>query len=103
MDGDFMIKGLPEKLKDLRLKYKLSQRQVAKMTRLSPSLISAYENGDRTPNLENILAFSELYKCSVDYLLGKQKEIFVLKDNKIVLNDEQSIALSRFISLIKAN
>lgn len=96
-----MIKGLPEKLKELRIKYKLSQRQVAKMMGLSPSLISAYESGERTPNLENISAFSDLYKCSVDFLLGKQKEVFIIKNHKNFLTEEQSQALMRFINLIK--
>lgn len=66
-----MIKGLPEKLKELRWQANLSQRDVAKRLGVSPSIISGYETGERTPSTENLLALSFLYKCSTDYLLGK--------------------------------
>lgn len=66
-----MINGLPEKLRKLRLKYHYSQREVAERLKISPSIVSSYETGERTPSTENLLALSYLYKCSTDYLLGK--------------------------------
>ena len=79
-----MIKGLPEKLKSLRKQYGLSQREAASRLGISPSVISAYENGERTPSTENLLALSYLYKCSTDYLLGKESE-----PPKIILNTDK--------------
>lgn len=73
-----MINGLPDRLRDLREKMSLSQRDVAKRLDVSPSLISGYETGERTPSVEVLLQLSYLYKCSVDYLLGKSKENAVL-------------------------
>lgn len=69
-----MIKGLPEKLKSLRTRAGLSQRAAAKHLGVSPSIISSYETGERTPSAENLLALSFLYKCSVDWLLGRDTE-----------------------------
>lgn len=66
-----MIKGLPERLKDLRVKLGYSQRAVAKQLNVSPAIISGYETGERTPSTENLLALSYLYRCSTDHLLGK--------------------------------
>ena len=66
-----MIKDLPMKLKELRTANNLSQKEVAHKLNVSPSIISGYETGERTPSLENLLALSYLYKCSTDYLLGK--------------------------------
>jgi len=66
-----MINGLPERLRDMREKYTYSQRDVAKLLEVSPSLISGYETGERTPSVEVLFRLSYLYKCSVDYLLGK--------------------------------
>ena len=66
-----MINGLPERLRDMREKYTYSQRDVAKMLEVSPSLISGYETGERTPSVEILFRLSYLYKCSADYLLGK--------------------------------
>ena len=79
-----MIKGLPEKLKSLRKQYGLSQREAASRLGISTSVISAYENGERTPSTENLLALSYLYKCSTDYLLGKEPE-----PPKIILNTDK--------------
>ena len=79
-----MIKGLPEKLKSLRKQYGLSQRGAASRLGISTSVISAYENGERTPSTENLLALSYLYKCSTDYLLGKESE-----PPKIILNTDK--------------
>ncbi len=67
-----MIKDLPKKLKELRIAANLSQKEVAQKLNVSPSIISGYETGERTPSLENLLALSYLYKCSTDYLLGKE-------------------------------
>lgn len=67
-----MINGLPEKLRELRIEAGLSQRGVAKQLRISPSIISGYETGERTPSTENLLQLSSLYRCTTDYLLGKE-------------------------------
>lgn len=67
-----MINGLPEKLRELRKNVGLSQRIVAKNLGVSPSIISSYETGERTPSVENLLALAYLYHCSTDYLLGKR-------------------------------
>ena len=65
-----MIKGLPEKLRTLRKQYGFSQREAASRLGISTSVISAYENGERTPSTENLLALSYLYKCSTENLLA---------------------------------
>lgn len=67
-----MIQGLPKKLRDLRANIGLSQRAVARHLQVSPSIISSYETGERTPSTENLLSLSYLYHCSTDYLLGKE-------------------------------
>ena len=69
-----MIKGLPEKLRTLRKQYGFSQREAASRLGISTSVISAYENGERTPSTENLLALSYLYKCGTDYLLGRESD-----------------------------
>ena len=69
-----MIKGLPEKLRTLRKQYGFSQREAGSRLGNSTSVISAYENGERTPSTENLLALSYLYKCSTDYLLGRETD-----------------------------
>ena len=65
-----MIHGLPDKLRKLRSTFGLSQRDVARQLKLSPSIISSYETGERTPSTEVLIALATLYQCSIDYLLG---------------------------------
>ena len=67
-----MIKGLPEKLQKLRAKYGYSQKQVSEKLEISPSIVSGYETGERTPSTDVLLSLSQIYHCSTDYLLGKE-------------------------------
>ncbi len=78
-----MIRNLPEKLKGLRNQYGYSQKQIAERAGVSPSIISGYETGERTPSAEVLMTLSAIYRCSVDYLLGTQPE-----KNTLVLNTE---------------
>ena len=66
-----MIKGLADRLKELRHKFNLSQKDVATYLDLSPSIISGYETGERTPSASIIMRLADLYHCSTDYILGK--------------------------------
>lgn len=97
-----MIKGLPEKLKLLRTKYNLSQKEAASRLGISPSIVSSYETGERTPSTENLLALSRLYRCSTDYLLGNniQSDKIMLDANG--LNDAQVRALQALILTMKS-
>ena len=96
-----MVNGLPERLKKMRMKCGMSQRQAAKRMFVSPSIISGYETGERTPSAENLLALSFLYKCSVDYLLGRES----LQPQKYLdvtgLTDEQVRILDELINSMK--
>ncbi len=78
-----MIKGLPKKLQELRAKYGYSQKQVAEKIKVSPSIVSGYETGERTPSTEVLLQLANVYKCSTDYLLGKE-----LAEPRVILDTE---------------
>ena len=96
-----MIKGLPTKLKQLRKLNKLSQKEVAAKLKISPSIVSSYETGERTPSIENLLALSFLYKCSTDYLLGKTNETSNTTLSTDGLTGEQILAIQALIKSIK--
>ena len=69
-----MIYGLPERLKEQRTKYGISQSTLAKRLNIAPATISGYECGERTPDPLMLLKLSYIYNCSVDYLLGKSND-----------------------------
>ena len=96
-----MIKELPTKLKELRLSNNYSQKEVAKKLGISPSIVSGYETGERTPSTEILLALSYLYKCSTDYLLGKTTDAPQIILDTDGLNQEQIQVLQSLINVMK--
>lgn len=96
-----MIKELPQKLKQLRISHNYSQKEVAKKLGISPSIVSGYETGERTPSTEVLLALSYLYKCSTDYLLGKTTKTPSIILDTDGLNQEQIQVLQSLIKVMK--
>lgn len=97
-----MIKGLSTRLKELREKYHYSQKDVANKLNISPSIVSGYETGERTPSAEKLLALSYLYHCSTDYLLGKTSEEPQILIEANELEPHQVDALVHFIHAMKS-
>ena len=95
-----MISGLSKKLRDLRLKRKLSQKELADALGISPSIISGYETDERVPSLERLLALADFYNCSVDYLLGIEKKEPVTLIDTTGLSAEQIQALANIAKLM---
>lgn len=58
------------RLKEVRIRKKLTQKQVADRISLDTSTISGYENNIKTPSLEVLIKLALLYNVSSDYLLG---------------------------------
>lgn len=97
-----MIQGLGDKLQKLRLQFNMSQKEVAAIINTSPSIISNYESGERTPSVENLMALANLYHCSTDYLLGFQPNE---NDNTLdvsMLSKEQKILLQKLLATMKS-
>ncbi len=95
-----MVNGLGERLQKQRQLLKLSQKEVASVLGVSPSIISNYESSERVPSVENLMSLAGLYRCSVDYLLGVEKSTSKYLDVSS-LNDEQIRLLQNFLSSIK--
>lgn len=60
----------PTRLRELRKERGLTQGQVAGRLGVTPSMVSAYENGIRQPSYEVLIKIARLYGVSSDYLLG---------------------------------
>ena len=69
---------LAENLKHLRKEKDLTQEDVAAMLHVSPQSVSKWERGETTPDITLLPALANLYKVSVDALIGMDK-----------INDEQ--------------
>lgn len=64
---------LGEKLKKLRKARGLSQEQLADRLNVSRQAISKWELGESTPDTDNLVALSDYYGVSLDYLLRDQE------------------------------
>ena len=59
------------RIKELRTENGLTQQELAKILNVSSMSISFYENEQRKPDSEFIIACSRFFDVSTDYLLGK--------------------------------
>ena len=62
-----------ERLKQLRIKRKLTQFEVEELTGINRSTLSIYELGIRVPPIDKLMQLALLYKVSIDYLCGIEK------------------------------
>lgn len=58
-------------IKQARELKKLSQMQVAKATRITQGAISLWENGERIPNIIDMIKLADYYNISLDELVGR--------------------------------
>lgn len=60
------------RIKQLREENDITQEELAKKLNLSSKgIVSMYEKEDRKPSLEILVKLSEIFNCSIDYILGK--------------------------------
>ncbi|WP_449451806.1 helix-turn-helix domain-containing protein [Streptococcus suis] len=64
------ISLLPSRLKELRLQHNLTQAQLGEKVGVKQNTFTNWENGKRTPSIEDIIKLSILLDVSIDYLLG---------------------------------
>lgn len=83
------------RLKVLRTSKNLKQNEVAKILNLSQGNYSRYENETLIPTTETLIALSNFYEVSIDYILGLDKSS---EDTKIQLN-----LITEYIENIKKN
>lgn len=93
-----MIQGFGMRLQKLRIERNLSQKDVAEALGISASVVSNYENGERTPSVESLISLASFLRCSTDYLLGFEKYIPQKTLDVSTLNEEQIKLLASFIA-----
>lgn len=75
-----------ERLKYLREKKGLTQKDVATRLGLEPAAISKYELDMREPNIEALKKLATIFNVSIDYLLGRTPDVFVNEIDKEILD-----------------
>ena len=69
--GESMKEILSKRLRELRKEHKFTQNQVAIYCDVTEKAYQNYELMTREPRLEIIAKIADLYKVSVDYLIGR--------------------------------
>jgi transcriptional regulator with XRE-family HTH domain len=68
-----------KRIKELRKEKGLTQQNLAELLKITKGSICKYEKGIHEPNIDTLNLLTQIFSCSMDYLLGKTD----LKDNKI--------------------
>ncbi|PWU66746.1 helix-turn-helix domain-containing protein [Gracilibacillus dipsosauri] len=88
MDGD--------RLKRLRKERKLTQTELGNIINVTKVSISGYENGDRTPDTDNLRRLADFFGVTTDYLLGRSDDPNLTEkedNNKIMVNENELMNL----------
>lgn len=94
------------RLKELREKRELSQRQLAKLLKISPSSVAMYELDQRSPDKEMISLISTIFQVSSDYLLGltdKSKKLYDNSEEKDTNKLPDGVKIVAVYSLVLKN
>lgn len=93
-----MISTLAERLKELRNNKRLRQEQVASLIGVNKSAVCFYENGTRQPSYDILLRLANLYRVSVDYLLGQTS---IRSVDLTGLSDKEAAAIIDLVDSLK--
>lgn len=72
-----------DRLKALRQRNKLGQKEVGAILGVSDSSIRKYEKGERTPTPEAIKKLSDYFGVSADYILGNEPSFEVMAADRL--------------------
>ena len=84
-----------EKLKTIRTKNNLTQKEVANYLNISRSTYNNYEQNVAEPSIDSLKKLSQLYRKTVDELIGIESEIINLK----ILEPEISTLIKKIIKM----
>lgn len=78
--------------KNLRLKSKLTQQEMAEKLNISRSSIGMYENGEREPSFELLEIIADYFNVDMNYLLGKSELSNHIPDSYYLNDDAREMA-----------
>lgn len=73
---------LPENIKNFRILRGLSQKQLADMLHKSPNVISNWERGINSPEVDLVETMCEIFNCSPNEMFGweESKELTMIEE-----------------------
>lgn len=65
---------MPNNIKSERIRAGLSQQELAERLEVSPITIRNWESGKSVLSVSKLLALSDIFQCTTDYILGRCEE-----------------------------
>ena len=97
---------LNERIKMLRTKIGLTQKELAEKVHVTDKAVSKWETGDGNPEITILIELASVFDVSIDYLLtGKEKEPEIIYSSKMEAsckNDDVNLFKSINIEALKA-
>lgn len=88
-------------LKQARMKFSLTQEQIAEKLFVSRQTISNWENGKSYPDIISVIKLSDLYSISLDELLkGDQKMVRHLDESTDVVRSNKKLIGAVIVNII---
>lgn len=85
--------GFPERLKELRLKKGLTQKEIAEEFGIKQPNYQQWESGKRRPTSETLEKFANFFGVTMDYLSGNEEDLenieLLFRMNSKGLTDEE--------------
>jgi len=69
--------SVKDRLRELRIKKKLTQDEFAKILGIARTTYSGYENGSREPDYNTLVKIADYFGVSTDYLLGRDMKDYI--------------------------
>lgn len=85
------------RLKEIRLEHDLTQKEVADHIGVTCQTLSNWERNVTEPDINTLLNLANLYKVSLDHLLGRE-----YKEGTISVDEFKRIDKNTFIEAIKS-
>jgi len=89
------------RIRELREQARLNQEGLALKLNVSQSTISAYEVGDRTPDLEMLISMANIFHVALDYLVGLSDIRQPMQESNLKAEEIDVLSLYRSLSMMK--
>ena len=86
------------RIKMLREEKHLTQQELADKLNSAKSTIGMYENGNRKPSYEVLIKLSEIFDCSIDYIVGTSNE----RNSNVQIDTSDKLFLIPIVGKIRA-
>ncbi len=84
------------RLRNLRQEQNLTAKEIASKLNCSQSLVYEWEKGRSEPSVNALMLLSDIFDCSIDYLVGREDDFGVINQTDNSLTSIQQELLFSF-------